>query len=176
MPPSPIDSLPGRYAVAVHDAGAANIIAAWVAAARSPPHLVVAQGPAKAIWQQRFGEDAPLHDDPQVLEHAVGLECLVSGTGWASELEHRARCIAARRGLRSIAVIDRWVNYAMRFERGGAVQWPSAIWVGDEDALRIAEGVFPRLPITHHDDLYLREQAAQAGAAPVAGPRRRRDA
>ena len=57
----------------------------------------------------------------------------------------------------------------MRFEREGGVQLPDAIWVGDEDAARIAREAFPATPIEHHPNLYLAEQACEAGAAPETG-------
>ncbi|MEM7689137.1 MAG: hypothetical protein AAF291_08955 [Pseudomonadota bacterium] len=165
MPHSAIDTLGGDYAVAIHDAGAANMIAAWVAAAKRPPKVVIAQGPARAIWEQRFGEASIKNDVQRIAEAGI----LISGTGWASDLEHRARIEAAKRRIMSIAVVDHWVNYAMRFERKGVVQLPDAIWVGDADALRIAHGAFPKVKIAQYPNLYLSEQARAAGPSPEAG-------
>ncbi len=36
---------------------------------------------------------------------------IITGTGWASDLEHSARLLAASHGKPTIAVIDHWVNY-----------------------------------------------------------------
>lgn len=163
---SPLDRLPRPYAVAIHDAGAANMIAAWAAAASHPPDRVLVAGPAGAIWQQRFGKGAAIHDDPKALD---AMACLVTGTGWASDFEHRARVAAARAKMQSIAVVDHWVNYEARFEREARVQMPDAIWVGDQDARRIASEVFPGHPIEQHPNLYLEEQASQAGPLPEDG-------
>lgn len=162
----PIDALPHPLALALHDAGAANMIIAWVAAAARSPERVWAQGPARALWEARFGSNA-LVDGPQAL--LEGTQSLLSGTGWASDLEHRARTEAARSGLRSVAVIDHWVNYAMRFERAGERQLPDSIWVGDDYALRIACETFPDTPIERHPNLYLVKQAAGAGPVPADG-------
>jgi len=166
MPASPIDSLPRPLAVAVHDAGAANMIAAWVQAASAPPDLVIAAGPALAVWRARFGDNVVVVDDPDALDR---MACLLSGTGWASDIEHRARITAAKAGISSIAVIDHWVNYAMRFERAGVVQLPDTIWVGDEDAEAIARATFPDSQIEQHSNLYLTEQAREAGPVPQDG-------
>jgi len=163
---APVDALPRPLGVAVHDAGAANMIAAWVAAASALPDLVVAAGPARAIWCARFGEDAALVDDPQAL---AGMAAVLSGTGWASELEHAARVVAARSAAHSVAVVDHWVNYAMRFERGGLVQLPDRIWVGDQAALKRARTAFAGTPVECHLNLYLAEQAARAGPVPEGG-------
>lgn len=142
------------------------MIAAWVANARTPPSMVIAQGPAATIWRRRFGDLEPIGTDPDLL---LGARTLISGTGWASDLEHRARQVAAKVGVQSVAVIDHWVNYEMRFERGGAQQLPDAIWVGDADAERIARRAFPDTPIEQHPNLYLAEQAREAGPVPKQG-------
>ncbi len=142
------------------------MIAAWVDAASSPPERVIAAGPAAAIWRARFGDKVELGDDPAALD---SMASVLSGTGWASDLEHRARIAAAEAGIQSVAVIDHWVNYAMRFERHGAVQLPDTIWVGDEDAAAIARAEFPDLTVERHSNLYLAEQAREAGPVPDNG-------
>lgn len=161
----PIDALPRPLAVAIHDAGAANMIAAWAEAAASPPERVHAEGPARAIWSERFGTEAFVQGDALL----DGASTLLSGTGWASDIEHEARRNAAERGIRSVAVIDHWVNYRPRFERGGATQLPDQIWVGDAYARAIAEEVFSDTPVTQHDNIYLAQQAAAAGPVPDDG-------
>lgn len=166
MPNSPIDSLPRPLAVVVHDAGAANMIAAWAAAAETPPERVVAAGPAASIWRSRFGGGTALSDDPEAID---GMATILSGTGWASDLEHRARIAAAQAEIHSVAVIDHWVNYAMRFEREGRDQLPDTIWVGDEDAATIARAQFPDLTVERHPNLYLADQARDAGPVPNSG-------
>ena len=165
MPNSPVDRLPAPYAVAVHDAGAANMIAAWVAAAKTPPARVLAAGPARRIWRQRFGKKAALYDDPQALD---GMASALTGTGWASDFEHRARIAAARLTVPSVAVVDHWVNYPSRFERDGCTQLPDTVWVGDTEARRIATRAFPDTRVEDHPNLYLLEQAREAGPVPAA--------
>lgn len=142
------------------------MIAAWVAAADLVPERVIAAGPASKIWRERFGSDVALTNDPDAVH---GMACVLSGTGWASDLEHRARVAAARAGIRSVAVIDHWVNYAMRFEREGEMQLPDAIWVGDAEAAAIARAEFADVPVETHSNLYLSEQAREAGPVPDNG-------
>lgn len=163
---SPIDVLPRPLGVAVHDAGAANMIAAWLEAAAIPPDRVVAAGPALAIFEARFGTQVAASDDPETL---AKMGSVLSGTGWASDLEHCARLVADECGIHSVAVIDHWVNYAMRFERGDIVQLPDTIWVGDPAAEKIARTTFPDLRIERHANLYFLEQARAAGPVPSDG-------
>lgn len=162
----PLDTLARPLAVAIHDAGAANMIIAWAAAAKNPPDCVWADGPAKALWDARFGADALVEGPEKLLDEAA---CLVSGTGWASDLEHTARIAAAKRRIRSIAVIDHWVNYVPRFERDGGQQLPDSIWVGDSYALRIAKSAFPDISVDALPNFYLKEQSSNAGKPPQHG-------
>lgn len=164
--PSPLDTLPRPLAVVIHDAGAANMIAAWAKGAKAPPDLVIAAGPAAAIWASRFGGDAISGSDPGAVKDAA---CVLSGTGWASDLEHRARIAAAQSGARSVAVVDHWVNYPMRFERDGTVQLPDTIWVADADAAAIARSCFTDTRIDQHPNTYMMEQAREAGPCPANG-------
>ena len=95
--------------VVCHDAGACNVILPWLAA----PGLAlrpVMQGPAARLFAQRFSE-VPRWPLETALD---GAAMLLSGTGWESDLEHRARKLARLRGLFSVAVIDPGIFITMR--------------------------------------------------------------
>jgi len=158
--------LPSPLAVVCHDAGACNVVLPWL----DQPGLelrAVMQGPAAALWRARFGvagaERHPLVGHSHLVERIDdaldGAAMLLSGTGWASALEHDARQRAARRGVRSAAVIDHWVNYPERFERAGVVQWPDEFWVSDAEAVTLVCRHFPGAAVRCHTNLYLEEQA-----------------
>jgi hypothetical protein len=107
--------LKSPIAVVAHDTGATNLILAWL---KAWPGRVRAymQGPAAKLWSEAF-PSLPLCAS---LEEALdGASSLISGTGWASRLEHDGRVRAHLQGLHSAAVLDHWVNYPQRFERGG---------------------------------------------------------
>ena len=110
------------------------------------------RGPAAALWQAAQLPVPSLATLEQALE---GTTALLSGTGWASDLEHQARRLARKRGLRSIAVIDHWVNYSSRFERHGAIVLPDEFWVADEDALAEARRCFPGRKVILQPNTYL---------------------
>ena len=145
-------------AVVCHDAGACNVILPWLERAGLPMRPVM-KGPAAQLFAARFASTPTW---PR--EHALdGAAMLLSGTGWASQLEHRARLLARQRGVFSAAVIDHWVNYEMRFERGGRVVWPDEFWVTDDDALALARHSFPGAVVRHFDNLYLQAEVAAIG-------------
>ena len=131
MHASPFADLERPVAVVCHDAGAANIILSWLSAAGLDGCRIYLKGPAAQLWSLRL----PVSALADTLKAALwGCETLISGTGWESDLEHRARLLARDRTINSIAVLDHWVNYAQRFERGGVTVLPDEIWVTDDYA------------------------------------------
>jgi hypothetical protein len=163
---SPIDLLDGAYAVAAHDAGAANMLVQWVKTARHRPELACMDGPALKIWERELGR-ADIVDVAQLAD--CDAKVLVSGTGWASDLEHDARRIAAGAGITNVAVIDHWVNYQARFERNGQTVLPDTIVVGDDIARDLAVAAFPGIPVETWPNLYIQAEVAAAGPVPQAG-------
>lgn len=152
-------------ALVAHDAGAANLIIAWLKSWGWPVRACM-QGPARRLWEQAFPGE-PIWDTPaQAVE---GCASVVTGTGWASTLEHEARRESRSRGLRVAAVIDHWVNYPSRFKRGGETIWPDEVWVADAWAAKMAGQVLPPLPIRQFENLYLQAQVAQVSPPPGDG-------
>jgi hypothetical protein len=150
--------------VVAHDAGAANLMLPWLDA--KPGAKVFMQGPAAQIWHQRFPSRKLCSTLQETLQDA---QFVLTGTGWASELEHEARVMAARQGRHCAAVLDHWVNYPMRFERAGFTQWPDEFWVTDWDARAIAEQHFPPERVHLFNNLYVAEQVRAIGPVPDKG-------
>ncbi len=116
------------------------------------------QGPAARLWEQAFGRPAPCASPQAALD---GAALLLSGTGWASDLEHESRALARAAGIKSIALLDHWVNYPHRFEREGKLVLPDEIWVTDEDAMRLAQECFPGQQLNQVENWYLKQQLAK---------------
>ena len=150
-----LKTLPQPIAVVCHDAGAANIVLAEMLAAPDVNFLPVMQGPAARLFTDSGFAASTLLTLDGALLHA---KSVLSGTGWASELEHDARCRAKAMHLKSIAVIDHWVNYADRFERRGLYQLPDEIWVSDTYALEISLNAFAGQVIGLLPNRYLQTQ------------------
>jgi len=146
------------FAVVCHDAGAANLILPWIAADRSVRLLPAMAGPAESLWRARFPAIATL----PVREAVSQASAVLTGTGWASDLEHLARRMARSLRLPTVAVIDHWVNYRERFRRDGEEVLPDEIWVTDDHALAIAREEFGGIPVRLKPNLYLEEQLASA--------------
>lgn len=159
--------LPADAAVVCHDAGAANVIIAGLRRYTLPGLRLCMQGPAATAWQLSSGKPSSCVSLEETLE---GASMLLSGTGWASDLEHRARELARRRGVHSVALLDHWVNYPQRFVRDGTVVMPDEIWVSDEDALRLAHQCFDGTPLRLVENWYFQEQVAQLAPPMINAP------
>lgn len=158
-------------AVACHDAGAANLIAAWLRGWRGEIRLCLA-GPAVELWR-RLDPGAELLPIGRALD---GAATLLTGTGWASDHEHEARKRAQSMAIRSIAAVDHWVNYRERFIRHGELILPNELWVADPYAKAEVQRCFPGVPVRELPNLYLQgvvdEVAAFDPAAPAEKPAR----
>ena len=158
-------------AVCAYDAGAASHMAAWLAQHQNQLRPCL-DGPAHSLFTARLGP-LPHHS----LESSLQGACLlISGSGWSSDLEHKARALARQRGIPSVAVLDHWVNYRARFERGGEEVLPDQLWVADVDALALAKATFPGLPVMQLPNQWLAEitlAAASERKYPPQQPARR---
>lgn len=139
------------------DAGATNLILGWL---RRRPNIELRTclaGPAVDLWAAAFGKPKILPLTEALLDAAV----LLSGTSYASDLEHQARSLANANGIFSIGVIDHWVNYPDRFLRAGHQVLPDEIWVTDEYALSIALSHFSETTVRMQNNLFLADQVSE---------------
>ncbi len=161
MQNSVLPELTSPLAVAAHDAGAANQIIGWLRNRRDLEIRTCLAGPAVDLWTSAFGRPRSLPP----AEALRGAAALLSGTSYASDIEHRTRALAKAQGIHSIGVIDHWVNYPDRFLRAGSQVLPDEIWVTDEDALTIATACFPGITLRQQPNLYLADLVAQVRRA-----------
>ena len=146
---------PARTLVVCHDAGAANVIIAGLLNTGRDDWLAVMGGPARKLWLNAFPDNVLIESLDEVLPSS---EMVLTGTGWGSCLEHDARRGALKYGVKSIAVVDHWVNYQERFTRNEETIYPDEIWVTDSYALAIANRLFPSKLIIQIQNLYLNRQ------------------
>jgi hypothetical protein len=158
--------LPEPTTVVCHDAGATNIILAEMHHAPNHAWRPVFEGPALRLWKETGSPGIRLWT---LQEAMAGTACVLSGTGWATKLEHEARRRAEEAGLTSVAVIDHWVNYNSRFERDGKVILPDEIWVFDQYAALLAAKAFPSVLVRMRTNRYLQHEVTKIKAL---GPHR----
>ena len=146
-------------AIVANDAGAANLLFAYIKYSQDFGDFYkiypVLSGPAISLWQQHF-PDRPIFSSLQDIP--VGIDCLVTGTGWASDFEHTARKWARFHSIETIAVVDHWINYQDRFVRDEEVCYPDKIWVFDNYARELAEQIFLDIPIIQKTNFFWMSQ------------------
>lgn len=141
-----------------HDAGAANHIFAWLRTNRRFDVVTASlAGPAMTLWQQQHGTCQQL----ELNDVLAGAKTLLSGTGWASSIEHDARRLARQFGVKSIAVIDHWTNFRERFLRNGEEILPDEIWVSDEYAQAMATAMFSNIKVIQQPNAYLADLVSE---------------
>lgn len=163
---NPISSLDGPVAIISNDAGSTNLLLGWI---RNEIHIhakVMMEGPAKSLWQSSFPERELVHSLDELLH---GVSTLISGTGWASNIEQIARETASANGIKNVAVIDHWVNYRSRFERNGKIQLPDEVWVSDTYAFNLACQSLPGTQIHLLENQYLTDQLKRIDQPPGNG-------
>lgn len=143
----------GHIAVVAHDAGAANHIFAWIrSGVINSSHIKLClDGPA-AIAYQKMQPIYKNHTLDTVFDCA---DLLISGTGWASSLEHNSRLLAVERSIKSVAVLDHWSNYRERFIFEEVECLSDEIWVADEYAFTAASALFPGIDVIQKPNDFL---------------------
>jgi len=168
----PPSSLQSPVSVVCHDAGAANLVFAWLrewsGAGLLDQHEFVLslQGPAEKAWQLEPVPILKIKWHSELASALAGCQSVLTGTGWASSLEHDARRLAATLNIPSIAVIDHWVNYIQRFDRDGVVALPNQIWVSDGYAVELATKLFKDIPIVELPNTYLKNLVKSIAPVP----------
>lgn len=146
--------------IVVHDAGAAEVIAAWTQNQTTESFAFILEGPAVRIFERVCGDVVirPRQDlDALLREHGF----VLCGSGWGSDLERVALVAARRLGVRSAVYLDHWTQYPERFSRDGVTILPDEMWAGDEHALTLARSCFPDVPSRLEPNRYFSRMASE---------------
>lgn len=126
-----------------HDAGGAEVVSSWVRRHSEYQFEFCLGGPAVEIFQKKIVklENQPYAYLAQFIQKS---DWVLTGTSWASDLEKKAIRTAKQLGVSTVSFLDHWTNYPQRFEYNRQTCLPDEIWVGDEDALNIAQNYFSK--------------------------------
>ena len=133
-----------------HDSGGSNLLAYMALKMEGEINKnVSAEGPSIKIWKDVFPSIEFCQSDA-VIKFS---DLVITGTG-NTDFEHLIRVKAKENNKYTIAVIDHWVNYLERFSFNGSSLFPDEIWVTDEEALKLAKNLFPRVKIININNDY----------------------
>lgn len=155
-----------RLGIVSHDAGGAEILAAYAARLDTPYRLVLA-GPALAVFRRRLGDISPITLDAALAD----CDTFLTGSSWQSDLEWRAIAAARAAGKPVATFLDHWTHYRERFVRQGVEHLPDTLWTGDVIAETMARTLFPETPVRRIDNPYvadIRTALAQLPPRPAA--------
>lgn len=136
--------------VFAHDAGGAEILAAYVRAnAQTRRFHVYAAEPALAIFRREGVTVKKLmHANLKKIVAACRGKSALLGTGHPKSLERAVLRELKRRGIQTASYIDSWTNYRERFgypRAGWKKNLPDEIWAGDLPALTMAKRYFAHM-------------------------------
>lgn len=125
-----------RILAVAHDLGGANMLLPVLVLARSRGHEITARaaGPAEACWQA--GGLAPAADAGS----ATDADVVVTGTSRTADLELLAWREARAMGKPSLAAVDCWGNFQLRFSRDGLLVQPDVVGLADEWCRTVVAG------------------------------------
>lgn len=141
-------------AIVANDAGSANHIVSWLKSGEIDYNqsLFFMSGPAEIIMSDSF--PGFINNDLSFLAK-VDYSMLISGTGWSTNFEYESRRISKGKGVKTIAVIDHWVNYEGRFICDSYELLPDEIWVTDKYSEKLARKKFPECSVVIKNNAYL---------------------
>ncbi|MDT8375590.1 MAG: hypothetical protein RQ867_02500 [Mariprofundaceae bacterium] len=129
--------------VVCHDAGGAEVVSSWVLRNRGPECSFLLEGPATHVFKRKLGAIKLVDADVLSSAAVAAFDLILTGTGWASDLEKRAVRAGKLYGTPTASFLDHWCNYLPRFQQGDEYIFPDEIWVGDDDACQMARSYFP---------------------------------
>lgn len=132
-----------NIAVVCHDAGGAEIVSSLLRRQNIKCNYALF-GPALPIFQRKIDGI-----NNQTISAALcDVDLLICGTSKPSTYELEAIVLAHSRGIKSISVIDHWINYRERFFLVNQLIIPDEIWVVDEAAKQLASEMLPEFNIS----------------------------
>jgi len=156
--------------VIAHDAGGAEIIAAYIMAHPEKRFACYAAGPAVKVFKRQHVPAKTITVTKQAVETVVkkhhDAAFALLGTGWMTKVEVWALEAAKAKGVPTVCYLESWVNYRERFGYPNK-NWknclPNEIWVGDDYALALAARIFPSSQrIRHVPNQYFKQIKARA--------------
>ena len=145
--------------VVAHDAGGAEMLAAYVGA-NSKKHQfdVYAAEPAFGIFR-REGVAAKkiARSNLKKVINAHRDSSVLLGTGHPKSLELAALKEAKKQGIPTVSYLDSWKRYRERFgypSRGWKKNLPDKIWAGDRVAYALARKCFPSIIVERAPNFY----------------------
>lgn len=113
-----------KILIVCHDAGAANQIYYYIKTKPSKKFFFFLKGPAKKIFKKK-------NSYTSLIKAIEKSDCIITGTGWQSNLEYNAIKYGSIYNKKTISFIDQPLNLKLRFLRSGKLFLPDILIVKD---------------------------------------------
>jgi hypothetical protein len=131
-----------HVAVVCHDAGGSEIVSSLSRRLNLNCKYSLF-GPALLIFQRKIEGIV----NQSIANALDGVDILICGTSSPSTYELEAISLARSKGIRSVAILDHWINYRIRFLQFEQLIVPNEIWVVDKFAEQLASRALPEVSI-----------------------------
>ncbi len=144
-----------KVLVVAHDAGGAELIAAYVRAhKRQSNYHIFAAGPATRVFLRNGLTASPAprtsNEVSALIEKNKDAAFALLGSGWMTHIEWDALLQANKAGVHTIVYLDSWINFREVFgypKKGWRKNIPDELWVADKAAFTLAKRFFPNTPV-----------------------------
>ena len=135
-----------------HDAGGAELLSSW-ARNQNKKFLYNIKGPALKVFRRKLKKFK--NSNLNTIKKKTHI--YITGTSKKSSHELFFIKYAKKNDLKSISIIDHWVNYKERFIRKNKIIKPNEIWVTDKIALKLAKKIFYNNKVILKKNYYLQD-------------------
>jgi len=139
-----------QFGVVCHDAGGALYISKLINQIEEDINAIyVLDGPAVEIFKRELVNHKVNSISINDLEESKLRNCqlILTGSGWQTDHELRGIRLAKKMKIKSVTLLDHYVNYKRRFMRNGILVLPNTLWLTDMDAFNIASLEFKGIEI-----------------------------
>ncbi|MBN8554783.1 MAG: hypothetical protein J0L93_05000 [Deltaproteobacteria bacterium] len=151
-----------KIAVIAHDAGGAEIIAAWMKRHLQNEFSLFLEGPAIKVFERRV-HPTPQFDDFSQIENflkAKKPDLVITSSNWGADIEKKVWKMCEELQLKSVLFVDGIGDFRYTFEWNGKTIFPKEVWVANEYAIEnIANLKMPRESIKQEKNYYFVDMA-----------------
>jgi hypothetical protein len=144
----------GKKALVVsHDSGGAECLSSYLLKNRINFKAYL-KGPAKKIFLGKFKKKLKIVNFKNALKN---IDHIITSTSWSSNIEKKFILKAKKKKIKTISILDHWINYKERFIYREKLVLPDKILTLDAYAQAIAKKNFPFVKIYKIENDYIKD-------------------
>jgi len=155
-----------KVLVVCHDAGGAEVVSSYVKYNLiDKQYICIVKGPAVKVFERKGLHFLVKRGGPKTAKSFFDktkevFDLVLTGSSSPSTLELDYTREAKRKDIKTITLLDHWVNYKERFKypkKNWKENLPDEIWLGDKYGYDMAKACFPGLPVKLVPNMFFKE-------------------